>query len=200
MKLFRILLFAIFFCSCANHFITEESLIKDNSWTDYSTHYYIYPKTLPGLLSTEYYKITAYLSQEDSHLVLFSHFNSFELEDGIKIKFERNKAVLTVKASVKNSNWKSLLQIKDYFLKNQEIDFTIEVKNGTEEGAFIQIWENFITRNNTVKLKRQTVTTEALLANTEDIIFYRKGEGLKWGLKLFRSRLTQGARVSSPLL
>ena len=200
MKLFKILLFVIFLCSCDNHLITEESLIKDNSLTDYSTRYYIYPKTLPGLLSTEYYKITAFLSQENSYLVLFSHFNNFELEDGIKIKFERNKTTLIITASVKNSSWKSLLQMKDYFLNSQEIDFTVEVKNGTQEGAFIQIWENFITRNNTVKLKRQIVTKTALLANTEDIIFYKKGEGLKWGLKLFRSRLTKGVRISSPLL
>ena len=196
-----IFLFLIFLLgSCNQNLITEESLTKERSFTDHATHYYIYPKTLPGLLSTEYYKIKAYLVQEDSHFILFSHFNSFKIEDGIKIKFERDKTALIIKASVKNASWKSLFQQEDYFLKSSELDLTIEVQNGTPEGAHIQIWENFRIKNNVLKLERKILTKETLLTDSGDINFYRQGEGLKWGLKLFRTRLLKGVRVSPALL
>ena len=179
---------------------TEESLIKETNFTEASIHYYISPTALSGLLSIEYYKIKAYLNTDSSYLILFSHFNSFEIEDGVKIKLERNKTTLVITASVQNSSWKPLLQINDYFLNNSEIDFTIEVKNGTPEGALIRIWENFRVKSNIIKQERKVVTKETLLTDTENINFYKQGEGLKWGIKLFRSRLVKGARISLPLL
>ncbi|MCZ0932020.1 MAG: hypothetical protein OXJ52_02590 [Oligoflexia bacterium] len=200
MKQLKILFFIFCVCSCDKAFITAESLIKDKSLTDHLTHYYIYPELLPGLFSTEYYKIKAYLNHEDSRLILFSHFNGFEIEDGVKIKFERKQADLIITASVQNSDWKTLLQTKNYFLNSSEIDFTVRVKNGARKGADVSIWENFIIKNKVIKLNRRAVTKETLLTGTEDIIFYEKGEGLKWGLKLFRSRFITGARVSPPLL
>ena len=200
MKQLIFLLFIILLSSCNQNLITEEPLVKESNFTDHATHYYIYPKILPGLLSTEYYKIKAFLGQEDSYFVLFSHFNSFKTKDGIKIKFERDKTTLIIKASVKNSSWKALLQEEDYFLKSSELDLTIKAQNGTHEGAKIQIWENFRIKSNVVKLERQILTKETLLTDSEDINFYKQGEGLKWGLKLFRTRLIKGVRVSPALL
>ncbi|MDE0092101.1 MAG: hypothetical protein OXN83_02310 [Oligoflexia bacterium] len=200
MKQIRVLFFIIFFCSCDKHFTIEEALIKDENLTDHSTRHYISPGALPGLLSTEYYKIKAHLNQDSSYLVLFSHFNSLELEDGVKVKFERDKTRLIIEISVQNFKWESLSEIEDYFLNNKEIDLTVEVKNGVGKGVFVRIWENFIIKNNIIKLERQVTTKETLLADTENIIFYKKGEGLKWGLKLFRSRLIKGVRISPPLL
>ena len=200
MNYLKILFFIIFLSSCGKALLTEESLIKEAGFTDNSTRYYIYPKTLPGFLSTEYYKIKAYLNTEDSYLVLFSHFNGFKIEDGIQIKIERNKKDLIIKTLVQSDSWKLLLQQKSYFLNNSEIDFTVEVKNGTSKGAFIRVWENFRTKNNAVKLERQIVTEETLLTDTENINFYKQGEGLKWGLKLFRSQLVKAVRAPPPVL
>ena len=200
MKSFKILLFIILLCSCDKNLIIEESLIKEKSFTDHFMRFYISPTNLPGLLSTEYYKVKAYLNTDKSYLVLFSHFNNFKIEDGVKVKIERKQTTLFIKASVKNSGWKLLLQIEDYFLKNSEIDFTIKVKNGTPKGALIRVWENFIIRNNIVKSEMSIVTKEKLLTSAENINFYKQGEGLKWGLKLFRSHLVKGARISPPLL
>ena len=200
MRLLTFLIFIVLLSSCNKALVKEESLIKETSLTDSSTQYYISQTTLPGFLSTEYYKIQAYLTQEDSHFILFSHFNNFEIEDGVKIKIERNKTDLIIKAGVPNYKWQLLLQEEDYFLNNSEIDFTIEVQNGVKEGAFIHIWENFRVKNNVVKSKRSVITEETLLAGTENIVFYEQGEGLKWGLKLFRTHLVKGVRVSPPVL
>ena len=200
MRQLKFLFFIILLGSCDKTLITEESLIKETNFTNPSTHYYISPKNLPGLLSKEYYKIKAYLSHEDSHIVLFSHFNSFEKEDGIKIKIERNQTALIIKASVPRYNWKLLLQKEAYFLNHSEIDFTVEVQNGTQKGALIRIWENFRVKNDVLKAENPATTKETLLTDTENIIFYTQGEGLKWGLKLFHSRLVKGVRVSPPLL
>ena len=234
MKSLVFLLFIFLLSSCNENLIIESTLVKEGHLTDNTTDYYIDPNNLPGLLSTEYYKIKAYLGiepktttiekredyyglkyitpfvdanihyetlkEEGSHFVLFSHFNSFQVEDGIKIKFERDKADLIIKASVKNSTWKLLLHKENYFLKSSELDLTVEVQNGTPEGAHIHIWENFRIKSNIIKQERQTLTKETLLADSEGINFYRQGEGLKWGLKLFRTQLIKGARVSPPLL
>ena len=200
MKALKILFFIILLISCEQNLVTESALIKDNSITDNSTQYYIYPKNLPGLFSTEYYKVKAYLNQKDSYLILFSHFNSFKIEDGIKIKIERNNKDLIITANVKNSSVKKLLEEKDYFLNQSEIDFTLRVSNSVAEGAFIRIWENFRIRSDIIKSERSTLTEETILTDSESINFYKQGEGLKWGLKLFHSQIIKGVRVSPPTL
>ncbi|MCY4321637.1 MAG: hypothetical protein OXC37_04470 [Bdellovibrionaceae bacterium] len=201
MKQIKILFFVIFLISC-DKVLTMENLITDRSVKDSSIDYYISPSHLPGLLSTEYYKITAYLSQQDSYLILFSHFNSFKTEDGVKLKIKRKENDLIITASVHNSTWKSLLEKKDYFSKNSsKINFTIEIKNGIPEGAKIAIWENFTIETTTnTKKELKVLTTETLLTDTSNINFYRYGKGLNWGIKIFHSRLVKGARISSPLL
>lgn len=197
-------LFIFFLSSCHSYFSsqTQEFLTQEKSFSDSSVLRFIGKKNLSRVLSKEYYLIKAYLSQEDSELELFSHFTGFDQEDGLRLKFKRQKTGLVIKAAVQNSFYKLLFEDKNYFLRGNELDLTVELDNGARDGFRARIWENFINRNGLVKKKIPALTQENLIADTveQDMIFYFRGQGLNWGIKLLRSQLIRGARISPKLL
>ncbi len=193
------------FCSCNSFFMSETYLSIEEMnliQNDNSVMRFLSKKPISGVLSKEYYLIKAYLPSEMSQLELFSHFRGFDLEDGVRVQFERKAFHLVVKVSIQGYPDKLLLKKENYFLNNNEIDFTVEVENGVSYGFHIQIWENFVNRNGILKHKVGILSNENLLVDSlsEGLIFYTKGQGVKWGLKLSHSNLIEGARISPRVL
>ena len=96
---------------------------KDNKQVESSITRFTSQKTLSGILSKEYYLIKAYFQEDHSNLELFSHFNGFELRDGVKVLFERQQDKLTIKISVQSYPYKVLFEQENYFLNNNEVNF-----------------------------------------------------------------------------
>ena len=92
----------------------------------------------------------------------------------------------------------ALLNQTDFFSDNNEINFTVAVENGTDYGFRIQIWQNFLNRYGVLKNKTKILTRENLLVDSleEEHTFHTKGQGINWGLKLSRSTLIEGSRIS----
>ncbi len=158
--------------------------------------------TLPGVLSKEYYLIKAYFPKKDSHLKLFSHYRGFDFEDGVRVLFEREGDSLRIKISVKGWPEKVLFEKENYFSNQNELDCSVEVDNGTSYGFRVQVWENFVNRTGILKDKAGLLTDENLLVDSlqENLTFYTKGQGLKWGIQLFRAQLIKGSRISPKVL
>ena len=200
----KIIILFICCCSCKGLLTdkTSQEAKKDIALSDSSAVHFISDGRLSGILSEEYYQIKAYFLFEDSHLELFSHFNGFQIKDGVRILFERQGESLVIKTSVQAHFEKILFEDKGYFSKNNLGDWTIAVTNGTEEGFRVRVWENFIDKMGAFKKPIEFLVQESLLADSllENLIFYTKGTGLLWGMKLFRSRLIKGERVSPKVL
>ena len=193
----RVLVLLFFLCACDSspelrQIVKEEQTLNDSSETNF-----ISQQALSGILSKEYYLIKARF-QEDSRLELFSHFRGFLHEDGLKILFERHSGKLRIKITVQDYPYKTLFEREDYFLNSALGDFSLEVENGTEYGFRVRVWENFINRKGIVKRKTPALRDENLIADSflKGLVFHGKGQGLKWGLKLYRARLIEGARIS----
>ena len=205
MKEVHFLLCVFCFCSCnTSLFIaeTKQPVERNPIQNDSSTARFISKTALSGILSKEYYLIKAYFPADPSRLDLFSHFSGFDWEDGINVQLERKKIGLVIKISVQGYPDHILFEREDYFLNSNEVDFSVEVENGTNYGFRVRIWENFVNRSGILKNKIEVLTGENLIADSllENLTFYTKGQGLKWGLRLFRSRLIEGVRVSPVIL
>ena len=205
MKKIHFLLCGFCFCSCNTSFFIDETkqLIERNPiQNDSSAIRFISKTPLSGVLSKEYYLIKAYFLADHSRLDLFSHFRDFGWEDGINVQLERKKTGLVIKISVSGYPAQILFEREDYFLNSNEVDFSVEVENGTNYGFRVRIWENFVNKSGILKNKTEVLTGENLVADSllENLTFYTRGQGLKWGFRLFRSRLIEGARVSSMVL
>ena len=198
-------LFIFIFClSACEGFFTSKTKWPVERWGALADKYpvrLVSQSALPGVLSKEHYLIKAYFPEE-SRLELFSHFQGFDLEDGVKIQFLRKKRRLTIKVSVQGFPGKILFEREDYFSSSQEGDWTLELDNGTNYGFRVRVWENFINKSGILKAQAKVLTGENLLADSlsKGLTFYDRGWGLKWGFKLFRSRLIEGARVSPRVL
>lgn len=204
MKKFLLSFFIFYFCSCNKIFVAETRLFieRDDQQGDSSVVRFTSKKPLSGVLSREHYLVKAYFQEEGSNLELFSHFKGFELRDGVKVQFERQGNRLTIKTSVYGYPHKVLFEKEDYFLNSNEVDFSVEVENGTNYGFRIRIWENFINKSGILKSQTEALTGENLIADSlaKGLTFYTKGKGLKWGIQLFRARLIEGARTSPMVL
>ncbi len=203
MKFFYLLL-CVFLCCCDKAFVTEtkQALPRGQIQKDSSVAYLVSQKALAGVLSKEHYLIQAYFLEDRSWLELFSHFRGFSLEDGVNIRFERRGEGLLIRLSAPGFPSKILFEREDYFLNSREANFTVEVNNGTNYGFRARVWENFVNRRGVSKSRRDILTGENLIADSlsSDLAFYAKGQGLKWGLKMSRVHLIEGARVSPKLL
>ena len=204
MKFFFILFFSFCCCFCNKAFIAMSKQVIDQNQVqeDSSVIRLTSQKTLSGILSKEYYLVKAYFQEDNSKLELFSHFSGFELEDGVKVHFVRKEMGLVIKASVQGFPDKTLFKKEDYFSNSNEVDFSVEVDNGTNYGFRVRVWENFTNKSGILKNKTGVLTDENLIADSlsDNLTFYTKGQGIRWGLKLFRVRLTEGARIPLKIL
>ena len=202
-NIFLWLCFAFCFCACEDFMRKPHKLsIYGSNQPNKYTIRFVSRKPLSEIFSKEHYRIKASFPEDHSKLILFSHFQGFELENGIKLTLQRDESQLLIKLSVQAYPDQVLFEGENYFLNNNEVDFTIEVENGTNYGFRVRIWENFLNRKGIVKQPASFLTGENLIADSlsEDLTFYDKGQGLKWGLELLRVRLIEGSRVSPRVL
>lgn len=194
----------VFSCvSCTNVFPDRfrENLSIPNE-EGFSTKKILAAGSLSGILSKEYYLIKASFQENDSKLILFSHFQGFHILDGIQVQMERSGNSLTVKLVVQDSPPRSLFHRADYFSNNDELDMTVGVENGTNYGFRVRIWENSSNKKNVSEIPSNILTKENLLVDSllKKLTFSSKGQGLKWGIRLVRVRLLESARVTPRLL
>lgn len=203
MNKFIFLTLIFFISSCGESFKdSESSLVSVNNQNTGATKKFISKNILSGIFSQENYHIQARLVEKDSFIELFSHFTDFDLEDGLKVRFEKQEVKLIVKISVQGWPEKVLFEKENYFLNQKEIDFKIEVHNGVDYGFRVQLWESFVNKTGLVKENSAVLTGENLIADSfaKKMSFYGKGRGLKWGIKLFHSHLIKGNRISPRIL
>ena len=195
-------LFLFIFISCDISPVEKISILKYKSKVSSSKDRFLSPEPLPGLLSKEYYLIKAFFQDNQSSLKLFSHFRGFKTRDGIQIDMQRAGDKLVIRLSVSSYPAQILLEEESYFSSNNELDLTIEVQNGTNYGFRVRVWENFINTKGPFKIQQDILTEQNLIVDSfsKGLIFYNQGQGLKWGLELFRTHLIEGARVSPRFL
>ncbi len=156
----------------------------------------LFDQPLFNLFSKELYFVTAELSNENSSLILHSHFTGFTQIDGIKVFFIRDKTHLTIKVSTPNYPIQTLYTNEKYFTQNQTVQVYIEVQNGTENTINLKIWDTYINPTGYLKELTHTLTRQNILVDSGHLIFYSKGQGMLWGVELDRVRLIKISRES----
>ena len=176
---------------------SKESLSLYQKFSSGAVKQFISNKNLAGLLSKEHYQIKARLIQDHSRLELFSHSRASYFGDGVRVKIERQDKDLLIQAGVEGYPNQILLKEKNYFQRQSEIDWTLEVENGVMYGFRVQIWENFLNKSGFIKRKTKLLTTENKIADSlqEGLTFYTKGKGLHWGIKTYKADLISAYRV-----
>ena len=197
-------IYLFFLCSCDSLFLSEQKQSIKEHLVDSSSSVkrFLSQEALSGVLSEEFYLMKAYMVSGESYLELFSHFRGFQLEDGVKILFQRKELDLIITVSIPNYPPQILTQKGDYFLNNNEVDFTVAVKNGTKYGFRVRIWENFVNKHGILKKPTTVLSGENLFVDSfsKGMTFWSKGKGVQWGLQLSQSQLIEGARVSPKTL
>ncbi|MGI9549300.1 MAG: hypothetical protein ACR2M7_04940 [Bdellovibrionales bacterium] len=197
-------IYLFFLCSCDSLFLSEQKQsIKENLVdSSSSVKRFLSQEALSGVLSEEFYLMKAYMVSAASYLELFSHFRGFQLEDGVKILFQRKESDLIITVSIPNYPPQTLIEKRKYFLNNNEVDFTVAVKNGTKYGFRVRIWENFVNKHGILKKPTTVLSGENLFVDSfsKGMTFWSKGKGVQWGLQLSQSQLIEGARVSPKTL
>ena len=175
----------------------KESLFVYEELSSGSTKQFVSNKNLSGLLSKEHYEVKARLTEDTSFLEFYSHSRASYFGDGIRIKIKRQDDNLLIEVGVEGYPNRFLLEEKDYFEKQSEIDWTLEVENGTLYGFRVQVWENFLNRSGFIKRTTELLTPENKMTDSlqEGFTFYTKGKGLRWGIKTYKTDLISAYRV-----
>ena len=156
----------------------------------------LFKQPLFGLYSKELYFIKTELFQENSSLVLHSHFSGFMKQDGIKVFFIRDKNSLLIKVSTPAYPVQELYKEENYFIRNQTLEIYIEVHNGTENFISVKVWDTYINPSGSLKKSTPFLSQQNLIVNSESTLFYSKGQGMLWGVSLNKARLTKIFRES----
>ena len=149
-----------------------------------------------GLHSKELYFIKARFFNEDSFLTLHSHFTGFDKQDGIQISFVRDKNRLIINALTPHYPAQPLYVKDNYFSKNQILEVRVQIQNGIKNFIHIKIWNLYINPTGYLKINESTLTKQNLMANSSDLIFYSKGQGMLWGMELDKIHLLTVFRES----
>lgn len=203
--LFFFFVILFFYCGCSPNVkyqvkpvVIDTKTVRfiEGEKTLYGTGRVLFNQPLFDLYSKELYFIKAELFNESSFFVLHSHFTGFKTQDGIKIFFIREENQLIIRVSTPSYPIQDLHTVKDYFIKNQKLEIYLEVQNGTENFVNIKVWDTYINPSGYVKESISFLSRQNLIANSEDLLFYSKGQGLLWGAELNRVRLIEIFRES----
>lgn len=156
----------------------------------------LFTQPLFGLYSKELYFINTELFHEQSSFVLHSHFTGFMKEDGIKISFIRNQNSLFIKASTPAYSVQEFYKDENYFIKNQKLEIYVEVHNGTENFISFRIWDTYINPSGSLKTVASFLSEQNLVTDSKNVLFYSKGQGMLWGVRLNKARLIKISRES----
>ena len=203
----RLLLISVFLLLCHCSPVKQyhaDPLILDNQTIQFlknekvlsGTGRVLFNQPLFGLYSKELYFIKAQLFNEDSSLVLHSHFTGFVKKDGIKIFFTRNKNNLIIKAATPAYPDQHLSIKNNYFIKNQNLEAHIQVQNGTDDFINIKIWDVYINPSEHLKKSTPFLLRQNLIIDSESAVFYSTGKGMLWGIELNKARLIKIFRNS----
>ena len=192
------------FCSCSpkinlspvHPVILDKASISLDQKVLSGTGRVLFNQPLFGLFSKEFYFINANLFDEESVFILHSHFTGFAKEDGIKVFFRRDKHTLTIELATPSYPLQILNTQENYFLKNQNIKVYLEITNGSKNFVEVKIWNSYINPTQYLKKSANFFSIENLIADSNDFIFYSKGQGLLWGVELNKAQLKEIQRRS----
>lgn len=149
----------------------------------------LFSQPLFDSFSKELYFIQADLFNENSFFVLHSHFTGFKKEDGIKVFFIRNKNSLIIQVSTLNYPFQHLYTDEKYFFQNQTLKVYTEVHNRSKNLISIKIWRTDINPTGYIKQSTSFLLRQNLLADSRELVFYSRGQGMLWGVELNKARL-----------
>ena len=156
----------------------------------------LFNQPLFGLYSKELYFIKARLQNEDSSLMLHSHFTGFKHTDGVRVVFTKEKNNLLIKIATPKHPFQIAQKKENYFDQNQNLEVYVELKNGAEDFVQFKIWNVYINPTGYVKQVYPYLSKRNLMADSDDLTFYSKGEGLLWGVELTKAELIKAERKS----
>ena len=168
--------------------LDKSSLFKEQQ-TLSGTGRVLFNQPLFGLFSKEFYFINAELTNEDSFLVLHSHFTDFAKEDGIKVLFKRAKTSLLVSVATPSYPVQLLYEKENWFKQNHNLKVHVEIQNGGDHFIHVKIWNSFINPTGYLKKEVDFFSEENLMADSHDLFFYSRGQGLLWGMELHNAQL-----------
>ena len=154
----------------------------------------LFKQPLFGLYSKELYFIQARLQNENSSLMLHSHFTGFKHTDGIKLFFIKEKNNLIIKIATPKHPFQIAQKKENYFDQNQNLEMYVELKNGAEDFVRFKIWNTYINPTGYVKQVYPYLSKRNLMADSENLTFYSKGQGLLWGIQLNKAELIKAER------
>ena len=194
----------LFFCACSVdvHIPPAELVILDkNSLSKEQnilsgTGRVVFNQPLFGLFSKEFYFINVELINEDSFLILHSHFTNFVKEDGIKVFFKKVKTKLLVSVSTPSYPVQLLYEQENYFKQNNNLNIHVEIQNGGDHFIHVKIWDSIINPTGYLKKEVDFFSSQNLIADSHDLMFYSRGHGLLWGVELHNARLLKIERRS----
>ncbi len=156
----------------------------------------LFNQPLFDLFSKELYFIKAEMFNESSSFVLHSHFTGFTQADGIKIFFSRDKNSLTIQISTPNYSFQHLYTDEKYFIQNQTLQIYTEAYNRSKNLIGIKVWRTDINPTGYLKQSISFLSRQNLLADSQELIFYSRGQGMLWGVELNKVRLIKIFRES----
>ena len=203
--LFYFFVILFFYCGCspnvkyqAKPVVIDKKTVQFNEdeKTLYGTGRVLFNQPLFDLHSKELYFLKAELFNENSSLILHSHFTGFNTQDGIKVFFLRKENQLIINVSTPSYPKQDLHIVKDYFTKNQKLEIYVEVQNGTENFVNVKVWDTYINPSGYLRKSTPFLSRQNLIANSEVLLFYSRGQGLLWGAELNKVRLIKIFRES----
>ena len=204
MKSLILLFVFLLFFGCSPEITESEPFILDKKTLWFSedrtglrgTGRILFNQPLLSLYSKELYFITARLFNENSFLILHSHFTGFVRKDGVKIFFIRDKNNLVIQISTPFYPPQHLLTDENYFIKNQNLELRIQVQNGVENFIRVTIWDHYINTSGYLKKITPFLLRQNLMADSDSLAFYSKGQGLLWGVDLNKASVIKIYRES----
>lgn len=141
---------------------------------------------LAHLNSHEHYVISGEFQKEQGFLRLHSHFNGFELRDGVEITLAKLGSQLIVSASGPAYPAREVSRLEDYFTKTKKFQWRVEVHNQGAEGFRVLIWNNWTSLQGEVRNDLESLSLESVLIDTKESreVFQTRGAGVLWGLEL----------------
>ena len=190
----------------------------------------LFQQPLFGLNSKELFALRAEFFHESSRLILYSHFSGFSAEagahadggprrggpnlggpnlggphrggpaGGVRVVFAREGGDLIIEAGSGAYQNQALSRQNGFFARNRELDLYVAVQNGGAEQVLVKVWNRLINPSGRLKQRDPFISGGNLMADSSEKPFYSKGQGILWGLDLYKIRLREAERKSRHIL
>ncbi len=155
-----------------------------------------FTQPLLGTNSKEHYLISfRTLSNENSRLILHSHFSGFQLDDGVRIELSVVDHVLNLRISTPSYPFTKPVPLFEVF-SEEEISLRLDVHDETSSGVRVIVWRDQLSLKDEVKLPQSRIHIGNHLFDSleQQMTFFSHGRGLFWGLEMDQIVLLKAQR------